>query len=416
MYVRNDLSAEARVLKEAATLVGAGHAVTVIGSLPPESPIAIDHDERDGIAIVRIRLPRWRRWWRWVRLPSRAWARLRRRPSGMDALDWLAMWRFGNLGWARAAAAAAPIADVHHGHDLTGLPAAVEAARRDGGLLVYDSHELFLGSGAVAGRPSWAVAWLDRLERRLASGAAALVTVNGALAARLGPRLGIERVVVVHNCPPRQVDLASATADLLRPAIGVPPATPVVISHGGFRPGRGLERLIEAVRRPELADVHLAFLGFGPLRDDLIAAALDPASGGRVHVLDAVPPADVVRWVAAADVAAMPLQPEPLNYYLSTPNKLFESLAAGVPIVASDFPGIRAIVVDDPDGPLGELCDPTDAAAIARAIRSILDRSPSDAADLRRRCRDAALTRWNWETESARLVDLYADLAAAGGR
>lgn len=127
-------------------------------------------------------------------------------------------------------------------------------------------------------------------------------------------------------------------------------------------------------------------------------------------MLDAVPLAEVVEWVASADLEGLLFQPEPLNHYLATPNKLFESLAAGVPVVGSDFPGIRGVLMDDPGGPLGAVCDPTDPAAVAATIRSILDLSPEARAALRDRCRRAALERWNWETESAKLVALYADL------
>jgi glycosyltransferase involved in cell wall biosynthesis len=128
-------------------------------------------------------------------------------------------------------------------------------------------------------------------------------------------------------------------------------------------------------------------------------------------VLAAVPPDQLPEWVAAADVGAMPNQPRTANERLSTPNKLFESLAVGLPVVSSDFPERRAIVMDDPDGPLGAVCDPIDVRSIATAIRSILELDPASRAELRARCLGAAHDRWNWETESAGLVDLYASLA-----
>jgi glycosyltransferase involved in cell wall biosynthesis len=53
-------------------------------------------------------------------------------------------------------------------------------------------------------------------------------------------------------------------------------------------------------------------------------------------------------------------QPAGMNEVLSTPNKLFESIAAGVPVVTSDFPERRAIVLNPALGPLGAVCDPTD--------------------------------------------------------
>jgi glycosyltransferase involved in cell wall biosynthesis len=133
----------------------------------------------------------------------------------------------------------------------------------------------------------------------------------------------------------------------------------------------------------------------------------------RVHVLPAVSPDVLEDWVRDADVAVMPIQDSTLNHRLSTPNKLFEALAAGVPIVASDLPELRRIVMEDPAGPLGVLCDPTDPASIAASIADLLGRPVDERRALRERCLAAARDRWNWETESARLVDLYADLAAS---
>jgi glycosyltransferase involved in cell wall biosynthesis len=108
----------------------------------------------------------------------------------------------------------------------------------------------------------------------------------------------------------------------------------------------------------------------------------------------------------------MPLQPTTLNLRLSTPNKLFECLAAGIPVVASDFPGIRAIVMDDPEGPLGAVCDPASVDAVAAAISSILrlDRAEMDA--LRARCSRAAAARWNWDHEAEALLSVYAKVLA----
>jgi glycosyltransferase involved in cell wall biosynthesis len=405
------------VLKEAATLHGAGHEVTIVGRTRPGTAHAVEREPRDGFEIVRVPMPRWRRWWRWLRAPSRLWSIIRRRRAApgerMDALDWLAMWQFGTLGWAQAAAREAGAAEVYHGHDLTGLPAAVFAQRlHPGARLVYDSHELYLESPAVAGRPGWAVARLDRREREWSAKADALVTVNVAIADVLRERLRIRRVVVVHNCPPRPLTAIDG-ADRIRRATGIPESAPVIVSHGGFRPGRGMEQLAKVMLEPGLERAHLALLGFGPLRDSLVALAAEPRFGGRVHVIGPVAPDEVVGWVASADVEAVPFRLTPRNHYLSTPNKLFEALTAGVPVVMSDAPGVRAVVIDDPDGPLGAMCDPTDPADIARAISSILD-LPADARDdLRERCRRAARERWNWETESARLVELYRDLEAS---
>jgi glycosyltransferase involved in cell wall biosynthesis len=419
MFVRNDMTVDARILKEAATLRDDGHAVTIMAISRPDARREVEREARDGFEIVRVPIPRWRHWWRWLRLPSRLWSMIRTRSirvregSRMDALDWLAMWRFGTLGWARDAARLAGPADVYHGHDLTGLPGAVFARRMHNpeAKLIYDSHELYVVSTATVGRPAWAVNWLARREREWSAGADALVTVSDGYAEHLRPRLGIDRVVIVYNCPPRPTGSLERT-NLVREALGLAPETRIVLYTGGLRVGRGVEELAAAMLEPALADVHLGFLGFGPLAVDVEAMAGDPAYGGRVHLLPAVAPLEVVRWVSSVDVAGMAIQATNRSYELSTPNKMFEAFAAGVPVAGSEFPGFRTIVAENPDGPLGELFDPTSPASIATAVRRILDLPPDDYAAMAERCRRAAVERWNWETESVKLRDLYRELAA----
>jgi glycosyltransferase involved in cell wall biosynthesis len=331
-------------------------------------------------------------------------------PGRDGQLDYVMAWRGTYFSWAKSAALVAPDADVHHGHDVTGLVAAVTAASATSALVVYDSHELYTESGRHANQGRLARFWLRSLERRLARRAVALVTVNETLEEILRKDLGFTRSVVVHNAPPRWTPPDPAP-DLLRERLGLPPETRIALYHGGFAAVRGLPQLVEAALRPGMDDVHLVFLGYGDLRDELAARAADPGSGGRIHLVDAVPPDELAEWVASADVGVMPNQPVTANERLSTPNKLFESIAVGLPVVSSDFPERRRIILGDPDGPLGAVCDPTSPQAIATAIRSIVDLPAGEYVALRSRILRAAHERWNWETESARLVALYEDLA-----
>ncbi len=457
MFVHNDATNDSRVLREAATLAAAGYAVTLIARTRRTDPSVILRERLGDVDLIRVPLPtRWRRTmsllvtpWRQWREDARAiragmgrpgcWPGIARLlltrlatlavsvlllPAGVvwfavgrsryrELVQWTLRWRFGTLGWNRAAAAVAPVADVYHGHDLSALPAAAEAATRNGGLLVYDSHEVFLESGANARRPGWARAMLSRLERRFAGQASALVTVNAALAEVLTSRLPIRRAVVVHNCPPRWTP-AAAHPGHLRAAAGIGPEVPLVLYHGGFSAHRGLEQLTAALLAPGMESVHAAYLGYGSMRGWLDAQAADPRYGGRLHVIDAVPPDILLDWVADADAGVMAIQPSTLNHRLSTPNKLFECMAAGVPSVVSDMPGMRAIALDPELGPVGEVCDPADPASIAAAMQRILELAPAARADLRARCLRAAHERWNWEVESGRLLALYEELAPIG--
>ena len=82
-----------------------------------------------------------------------------------------------------------------------------------------------------------------------------------------------------------------------------------------------------------------------------------------------------------------------------------------MPVVASNLPGMAEIVraID-----AGVLCNPTDPASIARAIREVLDVTPEARAARRVRILEAARDRYNWEAETPTLLAIYAELLSTG--
>lgn len=98
------------------------------------------------------------------------------------------------------------------------------------------------------------------------------------------------------------------------------------------------------------------------------------------------------------------------NVIESEPNKFFEYLAAGVPLIASNFPRWRDFVEEHR---CGILVDPFDSRAIANAIDYLINH-PAEAEAMGRRGRAAVVSDYNWETDGARLVSLYDELLGIG--
>ena len=418
MFVLNDMRLDSRVHREAASLGAAGYAVTVYAVMSQATAHA-PREEADGFAIVRV--PMLMRPATDVSgaaagtAPSRrigraalASAFVATRPLFGGTLHYLANWQMRWTTWARRVGALVEPADVWHAHDFNTLGLAVACARRHGGSVIYDSHEIFTEAGANASLPAMVRAAMRNRERAWARRASAVLTVNESLAGVLRAQLGVD-VTVLRNCsvPP------PSTTSPLRATIGVASDMPVVMYHGSVTVGRGIEPLIASFADDRLRDAHLVIMGYGPLRPAVQALADASPAHDRIHVLPPVPPGDVTHWVAGADVAAMPIEPTTLNHLLSSPNKLFEAIAAGVPVVGPDFAEFRRFVRDAPGGPLGRLHADHSPQSIANKVHELLALGRADRLELRARCRAAARGRWNWGAESRHLLGVYASLVPA---
>ncbi len=304
----------------------------------------------------------------------------------------------------RRGLAAAPPADVYHGMAYMGISVALSLGRRHRAKVVYDSRDIYMVAANLARLRGPIKAILARLERGWARAADRVVTVNQPYAEQLAARFGVEMPAIVMNCSYRY-DPPTPVPRRFHERLGLEPTTRVVLYQGGFSRGRGVEQLIEAIR--QVPDAVLVVMGYGALEADFRAAASAEENRGKVHVLPAVPPTELLEWVASADVVGVLFQHDTLNNYLSTPNKFLEAMAAGVPTVCSDHPGMGPIARETG---CGIPVDPTDIDAIAAAIRTIVDEPPDERAARRARALAAAHDTYNWETQVQTLLDEYTRL------
>lgn len=111
----------------------------------------------------------------------------------------------------------------------------------------------------------------------------------------------------------------------------------------------------------------------------------------------------LAQFLYSARVGLALFHPIP-NYDDSQPNKLFEYMSAGLPVVASNFPAWRALI-EKLD--CGLVVDPLDTRAIAGAMQWILER-PSEAEAMGKRGKEAVRSTYNWNSQAASLLSLYA--------
>lgn len=298
----------------------------------------------------------------------------------------------------REAAAIRP-ARVYHASDLYVLPALSSAARTHGGRIVYDARELYPYVASTVGRPWVRLLWL-LVERSYIRKADAVFTVSDGIADKLVELYGVPRPTVVHNASD---PAGSSMRRSLRIAPDRSAAEAVILHQGQMRKDRGCELLVDAMR--DVENAILVFLGSGPLRPELEKQASEAKISSRVRFVDPVPPSELLAYTSSADIGVTLLEDTCLNHYLALPNKLFEYLAANVPVIATDLPEIRNVVKTYD---VGLLVQPGDRDDLVAALnQAILDKS------LRERWRrniPAALETFNWTAASEHFLHVYQKL------
>lgn len=381
MLVRNDCRTDYRVLKQAHSLAKAGYAVTVVAMNPYGSE---EREIQNGFTIIRVPVTFHRN-------------KLLR---GINLFP-VTLWRMANV-------AKELHAEVYHAHDSDTVIAAWWAARQvSGAQLVYDAHEVGFSSlrssvnlfGLPFGLVIWS--WLKCNDFLIPRKFDAVISVNDVLADIQAAHYGITRPSVVMNCPPLYTSVPQPGR--LAELAGISPNTPIVLYQGMLtrdRHGVGLENLVHAAAL--LRKGAVMFLGRGPMTEDLRALIQSRGISHRVKVLPAVPPNELLDYTSSACVGVIPTEPYDADLQYSSPNKLFEYLAVGLPVIYSDLKVIRDICEQYN---CGILTDPRNAESMAAAIDQLLS-DPALYTKLSTGAQRAAEI-FNWEAQEQVLYELY---------
>jgi len=298
----------------------------------------------------------------------------------------------------RRASAANPA--VYHVHDPELLFFAALLGLM-GHVVIYDAHEdLGKTIGYKSYLPTWSrtvLAWATRaIEGFLANRCTAIIAATPGIKERFSG--ASPPVVVVQNFP----RLDEFPADVPTPER----RQDFVVYLGSISEARGLLEMVRAMAILKSPSVRLKLAG--PFQCDP-SAAQQEAGWEFVDALGTLNRSQVRQLLGTCRVGLVVLHPEK-NYVNSYATKMFEYMAAGVPVVASAFPLWKRIVEESD---CGILVDPKNPMEIATAIGWFLA-NPKEAERLGRNGREAVIRRFNWDAEQTKLLSLYQQITVSG--
>jgi glycosyltransferase involved in cell wall biosynthesis len=283
---------------------------------------------------------------------------------------------------------------VIHAHDLDTLVPAIFLKWVTGAKLVFDSHEDYPAMlREDLGRMGY---WLTlAAERLLLNAPDVVIASNQAISKKLAGY--VDSFVVENFVDLEWFDRASAIPI-------TKPTRPIVVYVGEVGAQRGLEQLLQALPMMK-CEIDIVVGGDGPLLAELKKICQKqhiPVRFPGFIDRDAFP-----RLICSAIVGVILFQPTPNNVN-GLPNKLFDYMAGGLPVIASDFPLMHQIIHRHQ---CGLTVDPTSPRQIAEAV-DYLVLHPAEARRFGANGRKAVEERYSWASNQHKLLDAYAALGA----
>lgn len=295
-------------------------------------------------------------------------------------------------------------ADIYHACEVTALPACFIAAKIRRKPLIFEAYEMPLHDIPLAemGRLRRVFhGLLSLLLPRLIVRCQAVIAVSPPIVAEIRRSYRIERVFLVRNILPyRAVERGKRLQDYL----GLAPSTRIVLYQGYLQSDRGLDILVRAALLLD-PDIVIVLMGksIGATQERLESLARELGVVERVKMIPPVPYDELLDWTASADIGLTPLSPEQtLTMKWCLPNKVFEYIMAGLPILSAPLEAAQELIARYDVGQTFPAALPS---AVAHAINTMLaDRAA------RARMQENALRAARelcWENESKRLLEVY---------
>ncbi len=292
--------------------------------------------------------------------------------------------------------------DVYHAHDVKGLPACYIAALLYHKPLIFDSHEIPLDDPKIT-RWRRLSALAARVLTRMLPRCTRVITTSPLYAREIHNEFHYHpEITLVRNMPLyREIP----KSDRLRQHLGLGPNVRIALYQGNIQANRSLDQLVHAA--PFLnPDIVLVMMGRAVESTRIQLEGLIASKGvaDRVKIIPAVPYTELLDWTASADIGLTIFQPgytRSIRYCL--PNKLFEYLMAGLPVLSSQLDAIAGLLETYDVGQVLPSLEPSDVGAAINAMLA----DPAALTRMHNNALKAARKEFNWEIEKQRLLELY---------
>ena len=339
-------------------------------------------------------------------LTERIAKRMIRRGFSQPSFVDVAMSKHRRRLWRRAIEVPADLIIAHH---VPALAPATRAARILSARLAFDAEDLH-----AEDRPDTPEFALDRhlissTERRYLPLCQRVTASAPGIADELVRRYGIARPAIVLNAFPNDAKIQSAPARRPNAPLSLYWYSQVIGLDRGLQ---DVLRAIPLLRRP--AELHLRGAVSEEVKATLSAIAAQLGIARSLHFHPLAAPPELARLAAQHDIGLALEQPVTLNRQLCITNKLMLYFTAGIPVVATDTPGQRAII--EAAGAAGVLYAPGDHAALAQAIDTLAG-SPDTLMRAKTTASELGRGLFSWERQAGKLVSyLTRDTTTAGER
>jgi len=293
-----------------------------------------------------------------------------------------------------------------HAHDLNTLPLGSKISRKYKAKLIYDSHELYTHKNRPFTTPKWFDKVETRIEQKHIRKCDKVITVSQSIVDYLAETYSIAKPTLIMNAPFMKKKMPLSDENNLRVKLNIADDKKVVIYSGGIAFNRGLDKVIESIKY--VPNVHLVFLGGGDkgFKNYLQSVANYNEVADRFDFFGPVQSFEVTSFVQSADLGVAPIENVCLSYYFCAPNKVFEYIQGGIPVIASAFPDMELVIKSND---IGLTFDPESPEDIAEKINFMFN-NPSEFEKYKENVSKIS-DKYKWENEAKTLISLYQDLS-----